>query len=189
MRARDIAILAAAAIGVATAVFYLARDAAGRLPAFELRDHRDAPFTRADFEGRWSLVFAGFTHCPDICPDTLQRVAALGPRLQEGGTVPHTVFLSVDPARDTPERLADYVGHFDPGFTGVTGGKAQIDRLVAALGLSYILVPRAAGEYTVDHSAALVLVGPDARVVRHFLPPFDPERLATDLNAATADRN
>lgn len=148
---------------------------------FELVDQRGRALTRSSFEGRWSLVFTGFTNCPDICPTTLALLATLTTRLRERGGELQTVFVSVDPERDTPAALAQYVGHFDSAMIGATGTRAQIDRLCAELGLAYLLNPGTAGEYTVDHSAALVLVDPQARIAAYFQPPFDLDSLATDL--------
>jgi protein SCO1/2 len=153
---------------------------------FELVDQRGRALTRGSFEGRWSLVFTGFTNCPDICPTTLALLATLDSRPRERGSELQTVFVSVDPERDTPSQLAQYVGHFDPSMIGATGPKAQIDRLCAELGLAYVLNPGTAGEYTVDHSAALVLVDPKARIAAYFQPPFDPDMLATDLATLAA---
>ena len=153
---------------------------------FELVDQRGRAFARGNFEGRWSLLFAGFTNCPDICPTTLALLASLQPRLRNGIGDVQLVFLSVDPRRDTPAQLAQYVAHFDPAMIGVTGAKEQIDRLCADLGLAYLINPGAGGSYTVDHSAALVLIDPRARIAAYFQPPFDPERLAADLAVLAA---
>lgn len=151
------------------------------LAEFALVDHNGGKFTRDRFQGRWSLVFAGFTHCPDICPDTLWRLNLLDSRLRELGGSVQTVFLSVDPQRDTPEVMARYINHFNPRFVGATGEQHQIDTLCDSLGLAWIRIPGGRGEYTVDHSAALVLVDPKARVAGYFRPPFNVERIAADL--------
>lgn len=152
---------------------------ASRANGYALLDHRGAAFTAESLRGDWSLVFAGFTHCPDICPDTLARLNLLDRVLRERDIVVQTVFVSVDPERDTPERLAGYVTYFNEEFIGVTGPKVELDRFATALGIGYVKVPSAGGDYTVDHSAALVLVGPDARVVEYFMPPHDIAALAT----------
>lgn len=148
---------------------------------FELVDQQGRAFTREAFEGRWTLVFTGFTNCPDICPTTLALLATLASRLRERGGELQTVFVSVDPGRDTQAALAQYVGHFDPGMIGATGTKAQIDRLCSELGLVYVRNPGTGGEYTVDHSAALVLIDPQARIAGYFQPPLDQEGLIADL--------
>lgn len=172
-------VYALVAVGVVS--FALAGWWASRADGYTLIDHRGADFTIESFQGGWSLVFAGFTHCPDICPDTLVRLNLLDKALRERELEIRTVFVSVDPERDTPERLAGYVTYFNEGFTGVTGPKVELDRFVAALGIGYVKVPGAGGNYTVDHSAALVLVGPDARVVEYFMPPHDVAGLVTRI--------
>ena len=144
--------------------------------------------TREVFSGRWSLLYAGFTNCPDVCPTTLALLAKLKARLRARGVDPQIIFLSVDPARDTPAQLAQYVGHFDPTLIGVTGNKAQIDRLCADLGLAYVINPGVGGEYTVDHPASLILIDPQARFAAYFRPPFALDRLAADFEGF-ASRN
>ena len=151
------------------------------LPEFELLDHRGEAFTRASLEGQWTLLFTGFTNCPDVCPATLAVLAVLGKRLRDSGGQLGTVFLSVDPGHDTPEVLADYVAHFDARLVGATGDAPEIGRLVEGLGFSYIRIPAAEGRYTIDHSAALALVDPEGRLSAWFRPPLDPGRIAADL--------
>jgi len=151
------------------------------MPEFALLDQHARPLTRAALDGRWTLLFAGFTHCPDICPTTLTKLAALAERLENEGRDLQVMFLSLDPARDDPATLAPYLDHFNPRFIGATGDSAEIDRLMAAAGLAYIKVPTGAETYTVDHSTALVLIDPRARVAAYFRPPLRPEALAEDL--------
>jgi protein SCO1/2 len=149
--------------------------------AFELVDHEGRVFDKHALAGRWSLVFAGFTHCPDICPTTLATMAELGARL--GGTSPRLVFVSVDPERDTPARMAAYLRHFGPDLVGATGSPAAIGSFTRDLGLAQVKVPGVGDDYTVDHSAALVLLDPQVRVAGYFPPPHDVNRLAADLAA------
>jgi protein SCO1 len=151
------------------------------MPSFELIDQHGAAVTRTAFEGRWSVVFAGFTHCPDVCPATLSELGALERRLGARAERLQTVLLSVDPARDTPARLAAYLKVFPAPMLGLTGPEAEIERLATGLGLSFIQMPRAHGDYTVDHSAALVLIDPAARVAGYAVPPFDFDELQSDL--------
>ncbi|TVS16964.1 MAG: SCO family protein [Gammaproteobacteria bacterium] len=148
---------------------------------FELVDQTGRPFTRNDLKNRWSLLFAGFTHCPDICPTTLALLARLEHRLQEAGAPLQVVFLSVDPERDTPDQMAEYLGYFSPSLRGATGDAAQIRALSDSLGLAYVRVPESRGHYSVDHSSALVLIDPDARMAGHFRPPLDLDGLTRDL--------
>ncbi len=148
---------------------------------FELVDHQGRAFRRDALAGRWSLVFTGFTHCPDICPTTLATMAELGRRL--GDRAPQLVFVSVDPERDTPEVLATWIAHFGPGFTGATGSRAAMEAFTQSLGFAQVRNPGAGGEYTVDHSTALALVDPEARVAGYFTQPHDAAAIAADLAA------
>lgn len=153
------------------------RDIAG----FTLTDHDGKPFSNEQLRGHWSLVFAGFTHCPDVCPATLGVMKAVAQRL--GPRAPAMIFLSVDPERDTPAVLQSYVRYFGPAVTGVTGGREALDRLCASLGIAYVKIPGATeADYTVDHSAALVLVDPQGRVAGYFTPPLKVDTLAADLS-------
>lgn len=155
------------------------------LPAFELVREDTSAFTRADFEGDWSLVFFGFTHCPDICPATLETLAAVKRRLEsDGDPVSRVLFASVDPERDDPGTIADYVRYFDPAFQGATGTPEAIETLTRELGIISAKVwneDRSA--YTVDHSASVLLIGPDARLRAVFGTPHRVEPMARDIAA------
>lgn len=151
------------------------------LPDFQLVDQHAQPFGRASLEGGWTLLFAGFTHCPDICPTTLATLAAVDAQLRGSGAEFDMVFLSLDPERDGPDALGPYLAHFNPEFIGATGARDEIERLMAGLGLAYIRVPTGGDGYTIDHSAALVLIDPDARVAAYFKPPLAADRIAADL--------
>lgn len=147
---------------------------------FSLTDQDGRAFGNARLGGHWSLLFAGFTHCPDVCPTTLGVMKAVKQRL--GPQAPAMVFLSVDPERDTPAVLKSYVDYFGPGITGISGAREPLDRLCESLGIAYVKIPGAsAGDYSVDHSAALVLVDPDGRVAGYFTPPLKVDTLAADL--------
>ena len=149
---------------------------------FTLTGDDGQPFTRKSLEGKWTVVFTGFTHCPDVCPTTLatlkRTVAQLGAvkdRLQ-------VVFISIDPERDRPEQLASYVKYFDPSFRGATGPNAELDKLGRSLGFVYVKVPGTTPDnYTMDHSAALMLINPQGQVAGYFTPPLKAETLAGDL--------
>jgi protein SCO1 len=158
------------------------------LPEFTLLDQHARPFTRASLGGRWTLLFAGFTHCPDICPATLATLVAVDRRLQDSGTEIRVVFLSLDPARDDTHTLATYVNHFNSRFIGATGELEQIEKLMSALGLAFIRVPHAGDSYTIDHSTALVLIDPYARAAAYFRPPLKADALAADIAPLAAAR-
>ena len=154
--------------------------------AFQLTDHDGRPYTNAQLEGHWTLLFAGFTHCPDVCPTTLGVMKQLSQRLATPAAL-HYVFLSVDPERDTPAQLKNYVTYFSPAIRGVTGPREQLDALCASLGLAYLKIPGASdSDYTVDHSAALVLLDRRGRVAGYFQPPHKLDTLAADLAGIVA---
>jgi protein SCO1/2 len=152
--------------------------------AFTLDDHNGKPFTADSLKGHWSLVLAGFTNCPDVCPFTLanleQVVAELGLRVRPD-RLPTVIFLAVDPDRDRPN-LKDYVVQFHPDFIGVTGAIDQVDR--ALKGIDAIAVrakPDARGNYQVTHSAAVAVIDPQGRLVAKISPPFEPAPTAQFL--------
>jgi protein SCO1/2 len=128
---------------------------------FELEDHRGEVFNLDRMKGIWTIVFFGFTHCPDICPTTLAMLNETYSKLKDSEKeLLQVVMISLDPERDTVEKLAEYVPYFNPEFTGVTGNKHLIRRLTAELNVAYNQVPLSADDYTVDHSTQLILVNP-----------------------------
>ena len=155
------------------------------LPEFHLLDHRGQPFGRENLEGRTSLLFFGFTHCPDICPATLQQLALARQQLRgNGDSLPEIVLISVDPERDTPEVMARYVEYFGQGVTGVTGRPEDLRTLTAPLGIHFEKVPAADGssdDYTVSHSSAVLVVDPQARFAAIFGAPHSVEAFVNDL--------
>ena len=156
-------------------------DAPRAVAPFVLTDPDGQPYTQARLQGHWTLLFAGFTNCPDVCPTTLALMAQLRGRLAADAPL-ELLFLSVDPERDTPERLKTYTAHFGGGVRGVTGPREQLDALCANLGIAYLKVPGATdAQYTVDHSTALVLLDRSGRVAGYFQAPHKLDTLAADL--------
>ena len=152
------------------------------LAPFTLVDQDGQAFTNAALESHWTLVFAGFTHCPDVCPTTLALMKQLRAHAALDGRPLEYLFLSVDPERDTPAQLRKYVDYFGGHIRGVSGPRQQIDAVCAGLGLAYVKIPGATeAEYTVDHSAALVLLDARGRVAGYFQPPHKLDTLAADL--------
>jgi protein SCO1/2 len=151
------------------------------LAEFALVDHRGRALGPSDFEHRWTLVFTGFTHCPDLCPTTLTLLAQVRSQLPQESL--RILFLSVDPGRDGPEQIAAYLAHFGQGLSGATGTPAQVEAFSAQLGLAQLRNPGAGADYTIDHSAALVLIDPRVRVAGYFRPPHDASALIADLAA------
>jgi len=154
------------------------------LPEFRLVDHRNEPCSIADLEGHTSLLFFGFTHCPDICPETLQQLALARRQLAAGSEpLPEIVLISVDPERDTAAILKAYTGHFGEGVSGVSGDAAELQKLASALGIYYAREDSAGPDYNVSHSTAVLLINREAELQALFTAPLDTEALVSDLQA------
>jgi len=153
------------------------------LPAFSLLDQHGEAVDETVFQGRWDLVFFGFTHCPDICPATLQVLATARNELAAAGQdpLPRIVLVSVDPERDTPESLAQYLAYFGDDNLGITGSEEEIRKLTTALGIFFEKRPTDGDSYTVDHSAAVLIVDPDGSFYGLFSGPHQVENYVNDL--------
>jgi protein SCO1/2 len=149
---------------------------------FQLTDTSGRIFTRADLARAPTLVFFGFTHCPDVCPTTLLKLAQVQRRT--AGTGLRVLFISVDPQRDTPPVLGPYVHAFDPQFEGLTGDAPTIARLAANFGVAVNRVELPGGDYTMDHSAVIFALDDNAHIVAIFTPPFEVGALSADLERA-----
>lgn len=160
------------------------------LPAFELVDERGEPFSPDDLRGAWHLVFFGFTHCPDICPATLQQLAVAVRRLDEQGKepLPRILFVSVDPARDDAERLAAYTRNFGPAVRGVSGPEAELLKLTRPLGIAFAQGAASDSGYSVDHSTAVLVLNPEAEWHALFSTPHDIAAFVHDLPIIMAGR-
>ena len=159
------------------------------LPDFSLIDAHGRSFGPKDLKGSWSILFFGYTNCPDFCPTTLSTLAALERRLRtEGAPVrPRVIFVSVDARRDTPQQLGKYVPYFDPEFVGLTGAdQPAIEALAAKLGVAVVIAPKSDGTYTVDHSGAIFVVNPDGKVAAILSGPFTVEALHADFRRIVA---
>ena len=159
------------------------------LPNFSLTDHHGADFVPERLAGRWTFLFFGFTHCPDVCPTTLQTLARARAALADlpSPKRPGVIMVSVDPLRDTPAQLAGYVPYFDPEFLGVTGAEEALRPLTSSLGVAYGYTPADDGQgYTVDHTAAIFLVDPAGRLAAVFGTPHEAGRIASDYRAILA---
>lgn len=152
------------------------------LPDFALLDQDSQPFDHARLERHWSLLFFGFTRCPDVCPTTLGMLAQVRRQLESlpAAERPQVVLVSVDPARDSAAQLKPYVSFFSSEFLGVTGATEAIQQLAKVLGVSITMRPLANGEYTVDHSTAIFLVDPRGAVRAVFSTPHTPAVIADD---------
>lgn len=189
--------LGVAALCAALAGFWLARelDSSGpalasgtwlprpkTIPDFHLTDNVGQPFALHDLQGKPTLVFFGFTHCPDVCPTTLLQLARVKKATPIAGL--EVVFISVDPARDTPPVVGLYVHAFDPDFIGLTGDNQAITRLAASFGVAVNKIDLPGGDYTMDHSAVVFLLNKQAQVTGIFTPPFDTAKIAEDISRA-----
>jgi protein SCO1/2 len=156
------------------------------LPDFALTDHTGAPFGPEQLNGGWHVLFFGFTHCPDVCPSTLATLSAARRQLTDlpAGERPSVVLVSVDPGRDTVERLAEYVAFFDPEFVGVTGDPEALEALTRQLGVAVMVgEPDDSGNYAIDHTATLFLVDPQGRMAAVFGMPHTPDGIAQDYRS------
>jgi protein SCO1/2 len=157
------------------------------VPEFTLSRADGKPLTRADWQGHWTLGFFGFTHCPDVCPTTLSVLKQVWAKLDPAQRALVAIdFVSIDPQRDTPEQLGKYTAFFSPDFIAATGTDEQLTALTRALGLVYARTPAQGAEYSVDHSAQIVIIDPQGRLVGLFRPPLDAAKIIADMNALLA---
>ena len=157
--------------------------APGPLPEFSLLDHEGNAIGRDVFSGQWSLVFFGFTHCPDICPLTLQVLADAKKQLAAAGSepLPQIVLVSVDPERDTPELLGQYVRYFGDDNLGITGKLAEIRKLTGGLGIFFEKSAVDGDNYSVDHSAVVLVINPRGQFHALFSAPHEAANFVHDL--------
>lgn len=151
---------------------------------FALTDQLGRPFGNADLAGNASLVFFGFTHCPDVCPTTLALMAQL--RREAPLARLRMMFVTVDPERDDAPAMQRYVDAFGGGITGLTGSTTALAPLLSSLGVVRAIQPLAGADYTVDHSATLYYLNARGEFVAVFTPPFDQPAIRNDLAALLA---
>lgn len=150
------------------------------LKDIKLIDHLSNPVSISNFKGKTTLIFFGFTNCPDICPTTL---SVLNQTMQKTETNPQVVMISVDPERDTPEKLAGYVPAFNKDFIGITGEFDEIVNIATQLNVAFGKVPGPEpGSYEVDHSGSIVLLDAEGRYAGFFRLPHRAENISTVLN-------
>ncbi len=151
---------------------------------FNLTDQTGRTVTEKDYAGRWMLIYFGYTFCPDVCPTELGTMAAALDTMGTAGEQVVPVFISVDPQRDTPDQLADYVGRFHPRMQGLTGTPEQVAEVARRYRVYYAKVQRPEmTDYLMDHSSFIYLVGPDSRVRALFRPEMRPEDIAAAISA------
>ncbi len=156
------------------------------LSEFQLVDSDERPFTARNLVNHWTFIVFGFTYCPDICPSTLAVLTEFREALTRELTAAQDVniiLVTVDPERDTPAILKQYVQHFDPHFMGLSGTDTNIRNLANQLGASYEITNRNASEgYTVSHSASLYLIDPQARHYATYVAPLEAASIAQRLS-------
>ncbi|TAA46051.1 SCO family protein [Corallincola spongiicola] len=158
------------------------------LPAFTLRDQQGSMFTNASLKGHWTLLFLGYTFCPDICPTTMAKMTQVYPQLKQRIPELQMVMISADPKRDSAERLAEYVTYFNPEFIGVSGEHKELFPLTQRMGLVYAMVDATDSDsYTVDHSASMVLLDPNGQMRARFRPESTPGSVPTVSTAQLID--
>ncbi len=154
---------------------------------FELVDHNGKPFNIARMQDVWSIVFFGFSNCPDICPTTLAILNDTYSKMKDSEKEKlQVIMISLDPERDTVEALAEYVPYFNSEFIGVTGNKHLIRRLTAEINVAYNIVPLEGGDYTVDHSTQLVLINPKGHYHGFFRAPHSETMLRSTWRSIDA---
>jgi protein SCO1/2 len=159
------------------------------LPAFELIDHQGQPFSQARLLGFWTFVFFGYTSCPDICPTTLNTLAKAVARIraESQSAPPQIVFVSVDPARDTAEKLAQYIAYYDTTATAVTAGDDHLLPFARSLGVGFKRHDENnSKDYLVDHTVSILLIDPKGRLYAIFSPPHDATAIARDFSRIAA---
>jgi cytochrome oxidase Cu insertion factor (SCO1/SenC/PrrC family) len=199
MAARSIVIgIAGAALGLGAAIVLLPDVRERLLPsvgqqvtgkaliggAFTLTDNSGKRVTDQDFHGKYTLVFFGFTSCPDICPAGLQLIAGALVKLGTKAQRITPIFISVDPQRDTPEKLAAYVKNFDPRLVGLTGTPEEIAAVAKAYKVYYAKVPskERPDDYTMDHTSIIYVMDPKGEFVTHFTPSTSVNDMAAKLD-------
>ena len=160
------------------------------LVEFSLLDQNGDAFSRASFGDHWNLVFFGFTHCPDICPLTLQVLANARQQMLDAGAqeLPRIVLVSVDPERDTPEIIGQYVSYFGADVIGVTGELAEVRKLTDGIGVFFQKTSVDDGDYSVNHSAVVIVVDPQSNFHALFSAPHEAASFEHDLPIIMADK-
>ncbi|RIL08414.1 hypothetical protein DCC79_13870 [bacterium] len=166
-------------------------------PDFTLTAHDGTPFELRSTRGKATLVFFGFTHCPDVCPTTMSKLAAALAALGEDGDRVAVVFISVDPERDTPEAIQAYLEAFDPRIVGVTGTLPELEAVAASFGVRFFKeypqgtpedpADLAAADYSMAHSATVFLIDTVGQMRASFLEPYAPDDVAHDVRVVLAE--
>ena len=161
------------------------------LPSFSLQQSDQTPLIPGELKGHWTLVFLGFTHCPDVCPTTLAQLAQAQKQWAAlpDSIRPRVLFVSVDPDRDTPDAIGEYAHAFHRDTLAATADVPALEAFARSLSMVFMKVPAPEGtppeQYSVDHSASLAVLDPQGRMAGVIVPPLDPKAIASDLSALT----
>ena len=154
---------------------------------FSLVDHTGTPRTDEDFHGAHSLIYFGFTWCPDVCPSAMLVMVQVIDDLRAEDRTVQPIFITVDPQRDTVEKLADYVAQL-PGLIGLTGSEEQVGQALQSFGITWR--SQAVGpddtSYRVDHTSLFYLMGPDGEFIQHYVPTQGPTQIALEIERVLA---
>ncbi|MEH6422353.1 SCO family protein [Pseudomonas sp. CGJS7] len=161
------------------------------LPAFSLRQSDGTQLIPGELKGHWTLVFLGFTHCPDVCPTTLAQMSVAQKTWEAipEASRPRVLFVSVDPERDTPDKIGEYAHGFHKDTLAATADVPALEDFAKSLSMVFAKVPAPDGapadQYTMDHSASMAVLDPQGRMAGLVRPPFDPNVIAKDMAALT----
>ncbi|MBP5998711.1 MAG: SCO family protein [Azonexus sp.] len=191
MRCPGLALLAALVLALpaaAQSVHQLqAEESVGINPRYLLQDPRGRSVTNEDFRGRFQLIAFGYTYCPDVCPTTLVEMAAILKQLGEQAERVQPIFITVDPERDTGKVLQTYTEFFDPRILGLTGSPALVRRAADNFKIRYAKVREPGAEnYAVDHSAGMILLGPDGGFIKKFAFATPVDQITAQLRETLA---
>lgn len=161
--------------------------------SFNLTGTDNKPFTNQNLQGKWSMIFYGFTKCPMLCPTTLTTLNDMYQRLEKDqvSTMPQVVFISLDPERDTPAAIQKYLKSFNPHFVGATGKKAAIDKMTGEMNVIYEKAAnpngKDKGDYLVNHSGTILVINPQGKLFAVFTTPHNAEKLSHDIRTIEAN--
>jgi protein SCO1/2 len=161
------------------------------LPAFSLRQSDGTPLIPGELKGHWTLVFLGFTHCPDVCPTTLAQMSVAQKAWEAipESTRPRVLFVSVDPERDSPDKTGEYAHGFHKDTLAATADVPALENFAKSLSMVFAKVPAPPGapanQYSMDHSASMAVLDPQGRMAGLVRPPFDSNAIARDMAALT----
>ena len=150
---------------------------------FRLTDHTGKSVSDADFRGRYMLIYFGYSFCPDVCPTTLAVMAQALEKLGDRSQRIAPILITIDPERDTPKVLEDYVKAFGPSFVGLTGSADEIKAVEKKYRVYAVKKPLEGGNYGMDHSSVIYLMGPDGKLVSFYDEAISPDDLAKELKS------